>query len=213
MRGLLNDNIARFDSENPFGFPEIFPITEKIDCSRWIDFDTARRKLKPGAQRPRSDGTSGIHFYISDYKYNGVWEYPQRYISLFQRSDYIVAPDFSMYYDWPAALQIYNKYRNHWLAAFYSLYDIHMIPNIRVSTPSTYNWSFCGYPRQSVVAFSDIGSMSDPELRNIVYTAYEEMLYRLAPLQVLYFTRSNLCYAPTDSICTVIELPFVKGDV
>ena len=27
MRGLLNHNIAAFESENDYGFPEIFPVT------------------------------------------------------------------------------------------------------------------------------------------------------------------------------------------
>ncbi len=209
MRGLLNDNIARFDSENYCGFPEIFPITEKVDCSKWIDFDTARRLMKPGAQRPRSDGTSGIHFYISDYKFNAVWEYPDRYIDLFKRANYVVGTDFSLYYDFPVALQIYNKFRNHWLSAFYSVHGIQMIPNITVSTPNCYRWSFSGYPSRSFVAFSDIGSMSDPEDRALIFKAYDEMIKLLSPIQVLYFTRSSLSYAPSE--CDVIQLPFIKG--
>lgn len=32
MRGLLNDNISRFDSENSFGFPEIFSVTDRVVC-------------------------------------------------------------------------------------------------------------------------------------------------------------------------------------
>lgn len=209
MRGLLNDNIARFDSLNAYGFPEVFPILERVSCDLWLDFDSARRTLKIGAQRPQSNGTTGIHFFVSDYKFNAVWEYPQRYTGLFGRVNYILMPDFSLYYDWPPSLQIFNKFRNHWLAAYYSTYGIDMIPNITVSTPDQYHWSFCGYPRGSVVAFSDIGSMGDPELRSIIYTAYDEMIRQLEPIQILYFTRSNLLYAPSE--CDIIQLPYFKS--
>lgn len=61
MRGLLNHNIAAFEAENEYGFPEIFPITERVRCDHWVDFDTARRTMKPGAKRPQANGTSGIH--------------------------------------------------------------------------------------------------------------------------------------------------------
>lgn len=209
MRGLLNHNIAAFEADNDYGFPEVFPVTDRIHCDHWIDFDTARRKSKTGAQRPCCNGTGGIHFYISDYKFNSVWEYPDRYIDMFKRFDYIIDTDFSLYYDFPVALQIFNKYRNHWLSAFYSLHGISMIPNITVSTPNCYEWSFCGYPKNSVVAFSDIGSMSDPELRSIIYAAYDNMILRLEPIQILYFTRSKLDYAPSEA--DIIQLPFIKG--
>ena len=56
MRGLLNHNIAAFESENDYGFPEIFPVTERVSCDHWIDFDPARRTLKPGAKRPQPTG-------------------------------------------------------------------------------------------------------------------------------------------------------------
>lgn len=210
MRGLLNDNIARFDCLNPYGFPEIFAVTARVDPSTfWIDFDSFRRlSTRNGAKRPWSDGTSGLHFYTSDYKFNAVWEYPGRYIDMFKRADHVITTDFSLYYDWAPALQMFNKFRNHWLSAFYSLHGISMIPNIRVSTPDQFYWSFCGYPRGSVVAFSDIGSMSDPDLRAVVYAAYDEMLYQLDPIQILYFTRS-LKYAPSE--VDIIHLPFIKG--
>lgn len=60
MRGLLNYNIAAFEADNIYGFPEVFPISERVNCDHWLDFDTARCKSKPGAKRPYSNGTSGI---------------------------------------------------------------------------------------------------------------------------------------------------------
>ena len=200
MRGLLNYNIAAFKSDNAYDFPDIPLYTSPVHCEKWVDFDTYRTK--------RDKPQCGLHFYQADYKFNSVWEYPQRYVNLFHSCKYVISPDFSLYYDFPVALQIYNKYRNHWLAAYYSVKGVSMIPNISVSTPYNYDWAFMGYPVRSVVAFSDLGCIRDKACRQIMFKAYDEMIKRLEPKQVLYFTRS-IRFAPSEA--DIIKLPFVKG--
>ena len=41
MRGLLNQNIAAFDSDNCFGFPPVPQYTGQVEAVEWVDFDTA----------------------------------------------------------------------------------------------------------------------------------------------------------------------------
>lgn len=199
-RGLMNYNLAFFESSNKFSFPDLFPYTNKIDVSsiEWVDFPNSRRS-----------SASGLHFYCDDYKFNSIWEDPRKYLSYFSRFKYVVQFDFSLYYNFPVALQIYNKYRNHWLSAYFSVKsDVDFIPNISVSTPDCWNWSFDGFPKGSVVAFSDIGAIRDKSSQKITSMCYEEMLRRLEPIQVLYFTRSS---SDAPSECSVIRLPFLKG--
>lgn len=199
MRGLLNFEKAFFESKNKFGFPEVFPFYSHVDCEKWIDFDNSRKQ---------TGQAEGLHFYCDDYKFNCIWENPKRYIPVFSRFKYIIQPDFSLYYNFPAALQIYNKFRNHWLSAFYSVHGVQMIPNISVSTPDCWDWAFLGYPRHSVVAFSAIGAIRDKPSREVTFSSYDEMIKRLEPLQVLYFCRSPSA-APSEA--TVIQVPFLKG--
>lgn len=198
MRGLLNYNIASFQSLNKYSFPEVFPYTELVDCNTWSDFDTVRT---------HTGQADGLHFYISDYKFNCIWENPKKYIGTLSRFKYVIQPDFSLYYDFPVALQIFNKYRNHWIYAYYCAHGVQMIPNISVSVPECWDWSFLGYPRGSVVAFSAIGALRDKSSRQVTYAGYEEMLKRLEPKQVLYFCRSPSA-APSEA--TVIEVPFLR---
>ena len=200
MRGLLNYNIAAFESNNYYGFPEISPYTDHVKCDSWIDFDTARSK--------RDRSCKGVHFFEDDYKFNSIWEFPQRYIKFLSSYNYVIGTDFSLYFDFPISLQIYNKYRNHWLSAYLSVNGIDIIPNISLSTPDCYDWSFLGYPIGSVVAFSDIGCIRDRSCREILFKAYDEMIRRLSPRQVLYFTRSKR-YAPSEA--DIITIPFLKG--
>lgn len=199
MRGLLNFEKAFFESKNEYGFPEVFPYKTKVSCNKWIDFDSSRKQ---------TGQAEGLHFYCDDYKFNCLWTDPQRYVPILQRYKYVVMPDFSLYYNFPVALQIYNKFRNHWLYAYFLVHGIQMIPNISVSTPDCYDWSFLGLPLGSVVAFSDIGAIRDKASRQATMQGYEAMIKKLQPTQILYFTRS-IKTAPSE--CDVVEIPFLKG--
>lgn len=200
MRSLLNYNLGTFPGENCFDFPDIAPYTSRVNCVRWFDFDTARSLKR--RQLP------GVHFFQDDYKFNCLWQFPQRYIKLFSRCKYVVGTDFSLYYDFPVALQIYNKYRNHWLSAYYAENGVQMIPNISPSASFNFSWSFFGYPVGSVIAFSDIGAIRDKLSQTETFKAYDETIKRLSPIQVLYFTRSKKS-APSEA--DVIEIPYIKG--
>lgn len=199
MRGLLNFEKAYFESKNEYGFPEVFPYTNQVSCNKWIDFDSSRK---------HTGQAEGLHFYCDDYKFNCLWNDPQRYVPILQRYKYVVMPDFSLYYNFPVALQIYNKFRNHWLYAYFLDYGVQMIPNISVSTESCFNWSFLGLPSSSVVAFSDVGAIRDKASRQATMQGYEAMIKKLQPMQILYFTRSKVT-APSE--CDVVLLPYIKG--
>ena len=151
----------------------------------------------------------GVNFYIDDYKFQRIWNAPDRYVNLLSRFSYVVQPDFSLYYDFPRVLQMYNKYRNHWLAVFYrERCGKLFIPNIRLSTPDNYYWCFMGYPHHSVVAFSDVGITREKVERKFCFLAYDEMIKRLDPIQILYFTRSPKS-APSEA--TVITVDYFKS--
>ncbi len=195
MRGTLNIEKAFFPSCNEYGFPEIEGIKEQYSDVDWFSFNQ-REKAKIYYQ-------SGLHFFIDDYCFDSVWNNPDKYIECMKKYKYVIQPDFSMYYNFPVALQIFNKYRNHWLARYYSFYGVSVIPNINVSTPDCWEWSFIGYPKNSVVAFSDIGSVQKKSDRTILINEYDEMIKRLEPLQVIYFTR-NIKNVPSECISVVV---------
>lgn len=58
-----------------------------------------------------------VHFFVDDYQFTRYWNAPDKYIQRLSEFAAVCAPDFSTYTDMPLAMQIYNHYRKHWLAA------------------------------------------------------------------------------------------------
>ena len=48
----------------------------------------------------------GIHFFLKDYQFSRLWTSPDMYIDMLRRFRFVCTPDFSMYTDFPIALQI-----------------------------------------------------------------------------------------------------------
>lgn len=183
MRGLLNVDRGFFSCGNKYGFPELDPVRELVTDADWFSF--------PDRSAVSLYGSSGVHFFCDDYTFESLWNQPTRYIDNLKLFRYVVQPDFSLYYDFPVAVQIFNKYRNQWLGKYLAFHGVNVIPNVNVSTSDCWDWSFLGYPKHSVVAWSDVGSYRDNEDRAILQAGFAEMLKRLDPIQVLYFTRNR----------------------
>lgn len=163
--------------ENRYNIPEIEP--QQYDRCEWIPFNFAKTEKHPEGK--------GLHFFLDDYQFCRLWNRPDDYISLLKRFAYVLSPDFSMYTDTPMALQIYNHYRKHWLAAYWQMYGIRVIPTICWSTPDSYDWCFDGEPRGFVVAVSTVGCLKNKQATALFIQGYDEMLRRLDPSQVIFY--------------------------
>lgn len=73
--------------------------------------------------------TKGYIFFVDDYQFIRLWNDPDRYMPMLQQFRYVLTPDFSLYTDFPKALQIWNHYRKHWIGAYMQMYleqQLHM---------------------------------------------------------------------------------------
>lgn len=99
----------------------------------------------------------------------------------------VCAPDFSTYTDMPVAMQIYNHYRKHWVAAYWQLHGLMVYPTVSWSTPDSYAWCFDGEPVGGIVAVSSVGTQADDESKRLFLQGYEEMMKRLSPSWVIFY--------------------------
>lgn len=178
---MLNfENLDRGDFElsGEFGIPKI-PRVKRTPDVEFIPFNYAKTTAVTVNR--------GVHFFVDDYQFMRLWNSPTVYSGILGKFGVITAPDFSTYTDMPPALQIYNHYRKHWLAAFYAARGITVIPTISWSTRESFRWCFDGEPTESVIAISTVGCIKDNVARELFETGYSEMTRRLRPVQVLIF--------------------------
>lgn len=139
------------------------------------------------------DDLSGhiAHFYYDDFKFIQAWRDPDGYVERLRRFKAVIAPDFSLYTDFPRALQILSCYRRQWIGAYWQSIGLDVIPDVVWGEESSFEFCFDGIPKHSVVAVSSVGVKRDGEWNgaraSLFKAGYDEMLRRLKPEAVLYY--------------------------
>lgn len=143
-----------------------------------------------------------VHCFVDDYQFIRYWNQPDRYIPTLKRFLAVCSPDFSTYTDMPLAMQIYNHYRKHWLAAYWEMHGMTVYPTISWSTPESYDWCFDGEPIGGIVAVSSVGTQTNEESRKLFLCGYKEMIKRLDPTQIIFYGK-----VPEECDWNIIRVP------
>lgn len=178
MLNFENLDKAHFAGTWRYGIPEIAPETE-YPKGEFIPVNYAKTEKCPQDKI--------LHFFVDDYQFSRFWNTPDRYIPLLRKFRAVCAPDFSTYTDMPVAMQIYNHYRKHWLAAYWQAHGMTVYPTISWSTPDSYEWCFDGEPEGGIVAVSSVSTQADAESKRLFLQGYQEMLRRLHPAWVIFY--------------------------
>lgn len=173
----LEDHI--FDGVGEYNIPILAP-TQQVDIDHWIGFNYAKTTTK----KPER---TGVNFFLYDQQFERVWNFPNRYAQFLSKFGAVLTPDYSLYTDFPKAVQIFNHYRKHWVGAYWQELGLNVIPTIAWSDKSSFEWCFDGEPEGGVVAVSNVGCMNNKESRQLFLDGYNEMLTRLQPSEVLFF--------------------------
>ena len=178
-----NENIKRwnFFSKNKWNIPTIKGIDEFDEKVQFIGFNYAKTCEK----QQKTD--FGVHFFLDDYQFNRLWNRPDKYIPLLSKFKYVLSPDFSMYTDYPKAMQMWKHYQKHWLGAYMELFGIKVIPTVGWSDKESFKWCFDGDPKNSIVAVSSIGTQKDKESKQLFLEGYNKMLEVLKPIKILFW--------------------------
>ena len=185
-----NSTRAIFTGEGKLDIPIIKP-TSAIERD-FIGFNEAMSSKKTDC---------GIHFFLDDYQFMRLWNNPERYIDLLKKFNCVLSPDFSLYLDYPQALQIYNHYRKHWLAAYWQMYGIEVIPTICWSDEKSIEWCFDGEPKHSTVAVSSIGTQNNKTAKELFLKGYNEMMKHLQPEAIIFYGK-----APEECAGNIINI-------
>ena len=166
-----------FPGVGPYGIPEIKP--EKfVDC-RYVRFNEAQKIKDPNGV--------GVHFFVDDYEFDKVWNQFNRYMRMLSKFDAVLTPDWSVYTDWPVAVNIWSHYRKHYVGAWLQEMGVKVFPTIEWSDKESYKWCFDGEPVGGCVAIGSFGTQKDVEARKLFVYGYDAMLERLQPETIMFW--------------------------
>lgn len=181
MPQFCNLSSGLYEGVGKYGIPQIEPVY-KCDVNKWLGFNYVK------TYGTKKDISTGVHFFIYDYQFERVWNTPDKYITYLSRYGCVLSPDFSMFPDFPLAVNIYNHYRKHWLAKYWQDKGIIVIPSICWGDESSFEWCFDGEPVGGIVAVSDVGCRKSDAGYAGFKRGYNEMLKRLNPSKIILYT-------------------------
>ncbi len=171
-----------FPSGNRFGIPDL-AHTSLAALPRWLVPYRARVRTVRG---DLGEGT--VHFFLDDYRFETVWHRPVKALAALAPYRTLLTPDFSLYRDWPLAMQVWNTYRARWCGRFWQAHGFQVIPTVSWSTPQSYAFCFAGIPPRSLVAVSYVGvDAASPLARSLFAAGFRAMVERLRPAAVLSY--------------------------
>jgi hypothetical protein len=166
-----------YPSDNAYGIPNLrhTPLTAVPD---WLI--PYRTRIRP----QQSVEGGAVHFFLFDAIFESVWNCPSKSGRYLQKFKNVLSPDFSLNPEMPLALQIYNVYRNRWLAADWQLKGYKVIPSVGWSNAASYEFCFLGLPQNTVVALTTLGSRRQ---KQVFLHGFDAMIECLNPSFVLCY--------------------------
>ena len=149
-QNICNLAYAQFEGDGDYDIPMLLPT--HIDNLADIPLQGFNYALKE-----KNPQNIGVHFFLHDYQFERVWNYPDRYTEVLSKFAFVLSPDFSPYSDSPRAIQIYNVYRNRWCARYWQEYGINVIPTITWASDDSLSYCLNGVPKHSTIAISTMG--------------------------------------------------------
>ncbi|MBP3887890.1 MAG: DUF4417 domain-containing protein [Cellulosilyticum sp.] len=171
-----------YDGVGEYNIPVIKPVYEQ-DVTFWLGFNYVKSTKKATPH-------TGVHFFLDDPQFERVWYSPNTYVPYLKKFSCVLSPEFSVYVNFPKAIQIFNHYRKHWCAAYWQEQGLTVIPTITWGWKDSFEWCFDGEPEGGIVAVSNVGCMKNKEMRKLFNDGYNEMLTRLQPKEVLFYAHT-----------------------
>ena len=170
---LLNN--AHYAGE--YDFP-VIKVEHEVP-ERMIPFSKAIREQK--------DFDQWVCFYEDDFRFERIWNQPSRYVETLRRFKGVVSPDFSIYYDMPYSMQLWNIFRSRTIGAWLQQQGIKVIPNIRFGDTRTFDCCCDGISKHSVIAIGSLGCLKDKEYRATFEEGVRHVVNLLRPETIVFY--------------------------
>lgn len=182
MRGSQLFLRNKYEKDGKYGFP----LIKKQDIN--INFNNIQ--LISYADTRKNDNNinknKGVHFFVDDYRFEGIYNNPDKSLSKLSQYNYLCTPDFSIYSEMDTWRKIENIAKNRWVGCYWQEHGLKVIPTISWGTSSTFDYCFDGVEKGSIVAISTLGCKKAK--RNFLLGFYE-MIKRIQPSAIICFDK------------------------
>ena len=135
------------------------------------------------------DFNSWIHFYEDDWRFEKLWNNPQKYLSIIKRFKGIISPDYSLYYDMPLMYQGWNTYRGKALGYWLQENGVEIIPNVRWGDERTFELSTLGVEKNKTIAVGTHGCIKTIEGKRMFIRGFDYVVQALKPKNIIVYGR------------------------
>lgn len=126
----------------------------------------------------------GVHFFVDDYRFQGIYDNPDRTFERYSQYSFLLSPDFSTYTDMDLWCQLQSVAKNRWVGAYWQSKGLTVIPTISWGLSQSYEFCFDGVEKGATVA---IGMIGCKQSKLNFMRGYNEMLRRLEPEKIICF--------------------------
>lgn len=149
-----------------------------------------------------------VHFYMHDKGFANVLTSTKRYVDLFRTYDGVITPDCTMLVGQAQCLLQTNTYFNRAVGVYLQKQGIPVIPNIRWSDESSFEYCFLGVPRYTIVSVSTHGCIRSAEQKKLFRIGLQAMIDELAPTDVLvHGYMPDSVFSPFDGLTRFHRYP------
>lgn len=177
---------------------------------------TIPRKVIPfsKAMQEKKNFHQWVCFYEDDFLFERIWNNPTRYINHLSKFEGVITADFSVYYDMPFSMQIWNIFRSRTLGAWLQSQGIKVIPNIRFGDDRTYDICCDGISKHSVISIGTLGCLKVKKYRKIFEKGIEYISNKLEPETIVFYgtAPNNVTYLKEKGINVVVIKPLSFHD-
>lgn len=166
---------------SPSGYPEIARTISVPNAL--IPFDKAVHSKQTKAW---------VHFFIEDYQFERVWQKPSSYVNILSKYRGVIAPDFSVYYDMPKPMKLWNMYRNRFLANYMQSLGIDVIPNIQILEQELWEHSIEGIEPKGTIAVNCTGTKRRYFARQMLKRQMEYVIEKLHPQTIICYGNESM---------------------
>ena len=139
------------------------------------------------ALQEKKDIHQWVCFYEDDFLFERIWNQPSRYVDVLSKFDGVIAPDFSVYYDMPYSMQLWNIFRSRTIGAWLQQQGIKVIPNIRFGDGRTFDCCCDGISKHSVIAIGSLGCLKVKEYRSTFEEGFKHVAVLLQPETIVLY--------------------------